>query len=170
MYSFIENEDGDLQFIAFNRLFHARLVTAATDRANEILIGLEEEPISVPLGQALDSNILAQYGPNVPIRMVPIGAARADIYLEMQEAGINTVAIVSRLVVEADVRIVIPFTAVEAHVQTEVPVSIDIIPGGIPQYYFRGSQGHSNQQQLYEGQTVPLPTIPLPQINVNDEN
>lgn len=145
-------EDGDIDLISFDQARQARIVHLVTQRANQILIELSKEPIPLPLGQALDSNILAQLGPDIPITLVPIGQAKADIYIELQEAGINTVAVVAMLVIEADVRIVIPFSSDEAVVRTELPVSVDILPGRVPDYYFHGG----------EGVGMPIPNISLP--------
>jgi sporulation protein YunB len=147
-----EDKDQRITFISFNQSKQAKIVAAVTDRANQTLIELSKDPIRIPIGQALDSNILAQLGPNVPITLVPMGAAKADIEVRLNEAGINVVSIEVYLIIEADVRIVIPFSSEEAVVTTEFPIDIKIIPGEVPEVYFNGGEDTS----------IPTPNISIP--------
>lgn len=150
-----EDSDGRITLISFDHARMASIITQVTDRANRQLMELSREPIKIPIGQALNSNILAQYGPNVPISLVPMGAAKADIEIRLKEAGINVVSIEAILIIEAGVRIVIPFSSEEALVRTEFPIDNLILPGDVPQYYFKGS----------DGSTVPIPNISVPNGN-----
>ncbi len=157
LHTIEKSSEGDIQLISLDSAKQAKIVTLVTERANQILMELYKEPIQLPLGQALNSNILAQLGPDIPITLQPMGAAKADIYVDLKEAGINTVAIVTMLSIEADVRIVIPFSSDEALVKTELPVSVDILPGEIPDYYFQS--GEDGEQR------TPLPNISLPRVD-----
>ncbi|WP_025028427.1 sporulation protein YunB [Caldalkalibacillus mannanilyticus] len=142
-----ERTEGKIAYISFDQSKHARIVTQVTDRANQTLMELYQQPVSIPIGQALNSNILSQLGPDVPITLIPMGAARADIDVRMQEAGINNVMIVVYLRIEADVRIVIPFSSDEAVVTTEFPIDHIFVQGEVPEYYFKGG----------DGQVTPIP-------------
>jgi sporulation protein YunB len=148
-----EDNDKNITFISFNQARQAKIVADVTDRANQTLVDLSNRPIEIPLGQALDSNILAQYGPQVPITLVPMGAAKADIEVRLEEAGINVVAIVVYLRIEARVKIVIPFASDDVLVRTEFPIAFDILNGKVPNVYFDGGGGSS---------TMPVPNITVP--------
>jgi sporulation protein YunB len=141
--------EGRITLISFDQSRQARIVTQVTERANSQLIELSKEPILIPIGQALNSNILAQLGPNVPISLMPMGAAKADIDVKLKEAGINVVSIEIWLRIEADVRIVIPFSSDEAVVTTEFPIEVHILQGDVPYYYFKSN----------DGSTMPIPHI-----------
>ncbi|WP_202080325.1 sporulation protein YunB [Caldalkalibacillus salinus] len=149
----IEKDSSEsITLISFDQSKQARIITQVTDRANQLLMELAKEPIEIPLGQALNSNILAQLGPNVPITLVPLGAAKADIDVRMEEAGINVVSIEVYLTIEADVQIVIPFTSDEAVVTTEFPIEVHVLPGDVPNVYFKGSDGNLS----------PVPNVTIP--------
>lgn len=154
LYKIEKNNDGEIRLFSYDQAKQARIVTLVTDRANQVLLELSKEPVPLPFGQALGSNILAQLGPDIPITLVPMGAAKAEIFVRLEESGINTVAVIATLRIEADVRIVIPFSSEEAVVTTELPIAIDILPGKVPDYYFRGGDG--------QGQGAPMPNISLP--------
>lgn len=142
-----------IQLISFEQTRQAKVLTMVTEKANQTLINMSKEAIEIPLGQALNSNILAQFGPKVPIALFPIGSAKADIDLRMNEAGINVVAVEVYLKIEANVRIVIPFTSEVAVVTTEFPIEVHILPGEVPNYYFKSG----------DGSISPIPNISLPE-------
>jgi sporulation protein YunB len=146
------DESGKITLISFDQSTQARIITQVTYRANQSLMELSKEPISIPIGLALNSNILAQLGPNVPITLVPMGAAKADIEVRLKEAGINVVSIEVYLKIEADVRIVIPFSSDEAIVTTEFPIEVHVLPGEVPNVYFQSA----------DGSLSPVPNISLP--------
>lgn len=153
-YVHIEKSGDRIIAVTFDQARKARILSQVIDRTNEILIELEKDPIQIPIGQALNSNILAQLGPNVPITLVPMGAARADMEVRLSEAGINNVAIEVILIIEADVRIVIPFSSDEAIITTEFPIDVIFLPGEVPQYYFKSEGGGSGN--------MPVPNISIP--------
>lgn len=134
----VEDANGRLSYLSLNHSKQARLLAQVTDRANKQLMELSKEPIRIPLGLALNSNILAQFGPLVPITLVPMGSAKADINIQASQAGINVVVIEVLLTVSADVRIVIPFASDEAIVTTEFVIDSVIINGEIPEVYSTG--------------------------------
>lgn len=149
----IKTDDaGKITLISFDQSTQAKIITQVTYRANQSLMELSKEPINIPIGLALNSNILAQLGPNVPITLVPMGAAKADIEVRLREAGINVVSIEVYLKIEADVRIVIPFSSDEAIVSTEFPIEVHVLPGDVPNVYFQGA----------DGSISPVPNISLP--------
>lgn len=156
-----EDAEGNITLISYNTSNKAKVLTQVIERANYELIELSKEPIHIPIGQALDSNILAQLGPDVPITLTPMGAARADIEVRLEEAGINTVMVIAILKIEADVRIVIPFASDEAVIVTEYPISWDVIPGKVPDFYFKGGDGGDQGSGTAPPFSVPI-EIPNP--------
>ncbi|MDQ0338175.1 sporulation protein YunB [Caldalkalibacillus uzonensis] len=142
------SNDGKTQLISFNSRNQARILNQVIERANFELLQLEKEPLQIPLGQALDSNILAQFGPRVPVSLFPIGFAKADITVELEEAGINMVMVTAYIEIEADVRIVIPFSSDEAVVSTRYPIEWHLLQGEVPNVYFQGSDGQVTQPPI----------------------
>lgn len=154
------SHDGKTQLISFNSRNQAKILHQVVERANYELLRLEKEPIQIPLGQALDSNILAQYGPGVPVSLFPIGFAKADVFVELEEAGINMVMVTAYIEISADVRIVIPFSTDEAIVTTRYPIERHLLQGDVPNVYFQGSDGQTQ---------IPPVSIPIDQLTEEEE-
>ena len=144
--------DGKTQLISFDSRNQAKILNKVVSSANAALLKLEKEPIEIPIGQALDSSILAQFGPHVPINLYPHGFSKADIYVDLQEAGINMVMVTAYIEIEAQVQIVIPFASEEALITTRYPIEWHLLQGEVPRVYFRGGDGQSGSPPI----AVPL--------------
>ncbi|MED4729249.1 sporulation protein YunB [Aneurinibacillus migulanus] len=131
-----EDKDGKIQAAFFNSNEHTRIVFEATENVMHALKEMEGMSETVPLGQALQSNLLAQMGPDLPLKLVPLGSVHVELKPKMQEAGINMVLMTMYMNVEAKVKIVIPFSTQPAVVRTEMPISNALIVGNVPQFYY----------------------------------
>ena len=136
---FEEDGDGKIKAVLFNYNEQTRIVGEATARVSNTLRELVAVPLVIPLGQALDSNILAMIGPDVPITMVPMGSVLVNLRPDFKEAGINMVHMNVFIDIEAKVQVVIPFTTEPTVVKTQIPITQGIFMGDVPNVYFKGS-------------------------------
>ena len=143
------DKEGVIQSAVFNYSEYARIQAEATQRVLETLHDLKEREITIPLGQALNSNILAHLGPGIPVRLRPMGSATVDLEFEMQTAGINMVMVTVYAVIKAHVAIVIPFSVESGEVSTRVALSNAVIVGQVPDFYYSsgGGSGVSDPDQ-----------------------
>lgn len=100
----------------------------------------------VPLGVLVGSDILANLGTNIPVRLVYSGKVNTFIDAKIQEYGINNAFISIDLIVEVQGRIVMPTTSKETNIKNRIPLLMRIINGKIPEYYQKGSTSNS---QIY---------------------
>ncbi|MBP1934627.1 sporulation protein YunB [Ammoniphilus resinae] len=136
---FREDGNGEIKAILFNYNEQTRIVGVATNRVSNTLKELESVPLEIPLGQALDSNILAMIGPDVPITMVPMGSVQVSLIPEVKEAGINMVHINVYIDIQAKVQVVIPFTTEPTVIRSKIPITQGLFMGDVPNFYFKGS-------------------------------
>jgi sporulation protein YunB len=134
-----KDNDGRVQVALFNSNEYSRIVLEATENVTHALNELEVMPQPLPLGQALRSNLLAQFGPDLPLTLRPFGSVHVELKTKMQEAGINMVLITVVVVIETKVKIVIPFSTQPAVVKSEIPISNALIIGNVPQFYYDGT-------------------------------
>lgn len=161
------NHQGEIQSAVFNYSEYARIQTETAKGVLETLHALEEKEITIPLGQAFNSNILAHLGPQLPVRLRPMGSATVDLSFDMQSAGINMVMITVYAVIKAHVAIVMPFSVDSGEVSLRVPLSNAVIVGQVPDFYYSGGGGASspadertNQSPSGEGVLPVVPVIP----------
>jgi len=117
------------------------LASEATLAIQESLKELTHDDFSIPLGQVLGSNLLANYGPGIKVSISPIGTVKTKIFGRFEEVGINQTRHRLYLDVKSRVKVVVPMLASEVEVATEIPVTDTVIVGEVPEMYLNFSEG-----------------------------
>jgi sporulation protein YunB len=127
-----------------NTIKISRIVSEANLAIKDILNDIKYDTFTVPLGQALGSTLLANYGPNIPVKVIPLGTANVSFVDQFQEAGINQVRHILFLNVEMSVDIVVPLVTDKIIVNNNVPIAETIIVGQVPNTYFGVNSSNIN--------------------------
>lgn len=90
----------------------------------------------VPSGIIFNNGILANLGPKIPVKLSLIGDITTDIVTDIKEYGINNAVIELGVKIIAEEQVILPFGTKQIQVETVVPISIKIINGTVPGYYF----------------------------------
>ncbi|MEW6725006.1 MAG: sporulation protein YunB [Bacillota bacterium] len=93
--------------------------------------------IRIPLGQALGSQLLANVGPTIRLRAVPMGWAEVDLIERFEDAGVNQVRHVIEMQSVVKLRMVMPLFRSEVSVRQTTPLATMVIVGEVPQTYVR---------------------------------
>jgi len=89
-------------------------------------------PITVPMGLFTGVPIFAGLGPNLRINVIPTGEATIEYETSFTSAGINQINLQVWLVVETNMRIVIPFQEANIPVSRRVPLVNTVFAGEVP--------------------------------------
>lgn len=89
----------------------------------------------VRFGALRGSSLFANIGPVIPIRLKFLGQVDPDIDIQVEEYGINTILVKLVFIAKIKERISRPFSSTQKEVIVNYPLSIDIIPGSIPNRY-----------------------------------
>ncbi|WP_353892642.1 sporulation protein YunB [Proteinivorax hydrogeniformans] len=143
---------GNIAMAEVNNMEIARIQTLTTMNVQEALKSIKSETIRIPLGQALGSEILADYGPRIPVNLVPIGTVNAGIEQKFHPTGINIVSHEVGIGIEADVQIVIPFVSSTVKVETYTPIVTATYFGDVPDTVINLPLGNQDFD-------IPLPMI-----------
>lgn len=147
----LTDNEGRITMLQQNTIMINALASATSSMAQDEIRALGEQGIEVPLGSVTRSKILAGLGPNIPIRIIPIGSVATDFDTEFVSAGINQTRHKVYLILQTQVRIVVPLGSEVIQVSTRVPITETIIVGEVPLYYVN-----------VEDQGQMLPLIPRP--------
>ena len=109
-----------------------RVMAETTLATREALLNLTDTPFEIPLGEAMDSYLLATYGPKIPVKMIPLGRVNTELIDLFEEAGINQTRHKIYLQVHTEVQIIVPLISSAVEVITSVPVTDAIFIGEVP--------------------------------------
>jgi sporulation protein YunB len=157
------DRDGKINGFMLNYNEHMKIRSETVNTVQTVLDQLQNIPEHIPLGQALDSAILASFGPQIPIRFVPAGSVQVDLNTRQQNAGINMILVEVYIRITVEVAIFIPFDTEAEVVETEIPISYVLVVGDVPMYYF------DNNGNPTGNSPVPPPSVSLPNLKSNGE-
>lgn len=102
---------------------------------------LEKEitQVEIPLGSLISKSVLANVGPQIKIKVMPISFYKTDIITNMKSYGINNALFELYLKVDIEVDTVIPLRKDEINFTTNILLASQIIQGEIPYYYYSGN-------------------------------
>ena len=103
--------------------------------AQEQLRSADAQTLEVPLGSLLGGQILSQTGPNIVLKVKPIGSVKMDFETTFEQMGINQVRYQVSLMVESDARLLVPFSGEKISVSYRLPISETVIVGDVPDTY-----------------------------------
>lgn len=89
----------------------------------------------IPIGSALQSTLISQYGPEIKVEIEPIGIVGIDFKTDFKSEGINQTRHTIYLEITTEVDVVVPLTTKTSEVTTQVPICETIIIGDVPQSY-----------------------------------
>jgi len=136
----------DLVNIKTDNMGRVTMVQANTSEMNRIAVetslyiqkeleNISEEDLYISIGNILGSQIFADKGPKLRIKIQPAGTVKVNFATEFSEAGINQTRLKIYLKVDTGVQIIMPFAENEIDVSTNVAVSETIIVGDVPESY-----------------------------------
>lgn len=115
----------------------ARAASAVQDEFQR----LSERSFGIPLGALSGTRLLGSAGPQLRVRMMPVGSVTVNIEQDFQGEGINQTRHRLWLNATAHVRVILPVLSREVSVSTNVPISETVIVGPVPSGYYGGNVG-----------------------------
>jgi sporulation protein YunB len=127
LVSVMTDKDGKVTMLKIDPILMNRLAGETTIAIQDKLTEIETSSIKVPIANVFGSQILANTGPSLSVRIQPIGAVKVDFKSDVEGAGINMTRHKIYLYVETNVRIIAPLIRNDVEVSTHVPISETII-------------------------------------------
>ncbi|AIQ49229.1 sporulation protein [Paenibacillus sp. FSL R7-0273] len=152
------DKNGKISGFMLNYREHMRITSQAAEVIQSTLQELHNRTEHIPLGQALNSPLIASFGPDVPIKIEPQGAVKVELNTRQKNAGINMILVEVYIHIVTEVAVVVPFDMEPQVVDTEIPVSYLMVVGDVPMYYY-DNQGNPVGDN---GSSAPGIAIPAP--------
>jgi len=130
--SIITDSNGKISTIQYNTILINELARKTSSLAQGKIASMGQQGIDIPMGSATRSKILAGKGPNINVKLIPIGSVAADFYEEFSQAGINQTRHKIYISLKTSVHIVVPLGSDTIKLSNKVPITETIITGEVP--------------------------------------
>ena len=98
----------------------------------------------IPSGLVFNNAFFANLGPKIPIKLNLVGDITSEITTQVTNYGINNALIETSIVIDLKLQIVLPYKTEKVSFQNSIPISLKLIQGIVPNYYFNGIDKNSS--------------------------
>ena len=132
------DKDGNIRLIQPNSVKLNRLARDLQNLSQNNVEMIADQYVYIPVGAFTGSILLSGVGPDVPVRMLPIGSVVSNYFTVFENVGINQTRHSIYINVRADVSLVLPISGNAVSTEVAVLVCESIIIGNIPNVYVNG--------------------------------
>ena len=127
LVSVMTDKDGKVTMLKIDPILMNKLAAETTMAIQTSLSEMKTKSLSIPIINVLGSQLLANTGPAISVKIQPIGSVKVDFKSDTQATGINMTRHTIYLSVETNIRIIAPLIRNDVEVSTHVPISETII-------------------------------------------
>lgn len=131
----LRNESGDIIMISSNAVQINSLTRDIMENAQLKLEKMGGKGVEIPVGTFTGMPIFVGKGPNVKIKLIPIGAINCSFSSQFINAGINQTNHKIYIEVSSKVNVILPTANKVVTTKTEIMIAENIIVGKVPQTY-----------------------------------
>lgn len=130
-----KDQEGNIKLISANAVKMNNLAANTAITAQDKILNIGEQGISIPIGTIIGGQLLTGRGPSINVKIEPVGSVTTDFMTEFEDAGINQTRHKIFLILNASVRIVVGNAAQTVEISSQVLISETIIIGNVPQSF-----------------------------------
>lgn len=137
-----KNSNDEVEMVTYNTYEVTKLIDKIKMNIQDEFNGLEYGKVNdefvlqkIPFGVIFGNVFLRNLGPKINIRFDMIGNVLTNIETEVKPYGINNAYLETRVFIEANARIIIPFVTKNVKITNVIPISINIYQGKVPNGY-----------------------------------
>lgn len=127
-----KDNEGNITMLKADTLKMNKIACDVAIEAQSKLKELGEVGIKIPFGNVFENNLLSDLGPNITIKMRPIGYVETNYSSDFESAGINQTRHKIYVNVKTNVRVILPLNSNDIEIKNEIPIAETVIVGKIP--------------------------------------
>lgn len=133
----VEKDDNNsIRMVKSNIIMINLLASDITYNIQEELGKLGKKDISIAIGSLSGSRMLSGLGPNINLKIVPVGNVETEFKSEFVSSGINQTIHRLYLVVDCEIDILTPYKTINANIVNQILFAENIIVGDVPDAYY----------------------------------
>ena len=145
----INNENEEVMTLSLNSIIINKITDNISDACEDNLRLIEEgdykslknkfnigeEYFYVPSGIVFKNTLFSLIGPKIPINLKIIGNVTSGVKTDVKEYGINNSVITVYVDIKVELMVILPFASDNIEIDNQIPISIRLIQGKIPEFY-----------------------------------
>ena len=140
----VKSDSEKIDSIYINTYQVNNILAKTTSAISKQINNMDDEELTnlqLPLGIIISDVLFYNMGPNINIKIFPVGSAKCDVKSVIEEYGINNSIFRLQVEVKVNFAVVVPLQKDEIEVVTSIPIVVQIIQGEVPRFYFNSKDG-----------------------------
>ncbi len=139
LVNIVTNEEGKIIMLNANSIMINKLSKELVKSAQVKLSEIGDAGMTIPLGNFTGISLFIGVGPEVKIKLIPIGSVHCNFESKFETSGINQTHHRIYVNVEASVNMVLPIKNIKVKTSNQVLISESIIVGEVPSTYLNSN-------------------------------
>ena len=141
------DNEGNITALTTNMREMNRLKTELLTLLDDEIYSIEDDALSIPVGNLTGIQLLGGRGPEIPVKIVAVSSSDANFQGEFLDAGINQTIHRIMMDVSLELIILLPSGTITDRVTTEVCVAETVLLGPVPNSYAYLAPGEANVKE-----------------------
>lgn len=130
------NDQGKIIAISANIIELNKLSSQISYRIQEKLNNLDKVSVQIPITSMIGLNVFSGYGPDVSIKLLPMGNIETKFDTKFTSEGINQTKHTIYMNILSNITVVAPFIGSSVQCNSTVTIAETIVVGDIPATYY----------------------------------
>ncbi len=136
LYIIKEDSNQQVESVLINTAQVNKILGLVNQSLENSFSDLESETLSLPFNALFGETLFSKYGPDINLKIIPIGKYTCDIESTATQYGINNSLFEIFIKVDLNIETIIPLQRGENEVSCKIPIVMQIIHGEVPRYYY----------------------------------
>ena len=130
------DNEGNILALRANVIEMNKIASQITAGVQEQYLNLEDMYVGIPIGNFTGNDLLSGRGPNIVVKIVPVGTVTTDYKTEFISTGINQTRHRIYLEIKSEMTLVAPFTNETVEIVNNVNVAETVLIGNVPDTFY----------------------------------
>jgi sporulation protein YunB len=144
-----KDKQGHIVGISFDGQAEGMIYKVVAQKIQAQLSQSQYRRAQIPLGKILNSSLLSDYGPRIPLNIWMEGSPHITLLSNVESKGINTTMI--HILIHANIQLatLMPFNEEHFPVEFDYPIVRELVVGDVPNFYPFPQNNNANAAPLF---------------------
>ena len=136
LYLIKENSNNQVNSVLVNTAQVNKILGLVNSSLEENMKTIQNTELQIPFSSIFSEVLFNSFGPNIKLKIFPLGSYKCDVISSATEYGINNTLFEIYINVDIKIETLVPLQRNENVVNCKIPIVMQIIHGEVPRYYY----------------------------------
>lgn len=136
LYLIKEDSNSQVESVLINTAQVNKILGLVNSSLEKNMDSIQNTELQIPFASIFSEVLFNSFGPNIKLKIYPIGSYKCDVISTATEYGINNTLFEIYITVDLKIETLVPLQRNENVVNCKIPIVMQIIHGEVPRYYY----------------------------------